>query len=591
MSSGNDDPLAGLLGSARRPKKKGADLDFGQRRKPTDETGLNPLDLLALPAAQRDTINWLSRRKQATLTQLQEALDKEPDEIAQVIEDLKQAGYVREALIDGKIYYRVIFGGRVSRSGRGVPQNIWNAVDLDNQTFLRQISLFKHLDDSELPHMIDLMEERHFHRNEVIAWQGNIEQDLLLIKNGIVSIQRLLPGSKDESQILAYLKQGEMLGETTLLLEQTIAADTTAIALSEVDVLIIKRADFMAYVNKDRQAALALAREILSRLLNTNSRLVSVGNQTKVACVFGIGRQCGQTMLGSALAMTLAHVTQGRAVYTEHPHPEPLQKLFRVSADETFHRQSGLYDVATVRTAPGLPTAVRTTLVMDQLLAEYSNVVIGLPNKVDESVNYILEQANQLIIVVSAEDTVLDELKELVEQLRTVMHPEKTNLFVVANHTRPGLSITHMPVRVDYEIPFFGTDTTIWGAKALADLPDAVSRVTDMLADRLGRTNQIGIYIPGTVDDPNVDINDFVQEALSFLGSLFGGATATTTEAQGTSDDTGVGSETIHIVRTYVTKADMDRQLSNVLEFVEQLKNRLGQDALALEVNTRLMLV
>ncbi len=588
--SGNDDPLAGLLGSARRQKKKkSADLSFGKRDKPAGETGLNPLDLLALPTDQRDTINWLSRRKQATLQQLQEALNKKPDEVAAVIAELKKVGYVREALIDGAIYYRVVFGGKVSRSGRGVPQNIWNAVDLDNQVFLRQLPLFKHLDDEALQSLAEKLETRHFHRNEVIAWQGDIEQDLLFIKNGIVGIQRLLPGSSEEGHILAYLKQGDMLGETTLLLEQNVASDTTATALSEVDVLVMKRNEFVKFLNANRQAALELAREILQRLLNTNSRLVSVGSETKVACVFGIGKQCGQTMVGSSLAMTLSHVTQGKAVYTEHPNPEALTKLFNIKPDETFHPQSGLYDIAIVKTAPGLPMAVRTTLVMDQLLAEYANVVIGFPSQVDETVNYILEQANQLIIVVSPDEKALDELEKLIEQLRAVMHPEKTNLFVVANHTQPGLSIDRLPVRVDYEIPYFGNEVTVWDTTQLADLPSAVSKVTDMLADRLGRTNQVGIYIPSSIDDPDVNVNDFVQESLSFLGSLFGGATATTTEAQGSGDD--INTETIHIVRTYVTKSAMDRELSKVLEFVEQLKNRLGQDALALEVNAKLMLI
>lgn len=590
---GSDDPLAGLLGSARRQAKPTTDLSFGSKRqKSAGETGLNPLDLLGLPPAQRDVINWLSRRKQSTLPQLAEALNKSHDELTQVLDDLKRDGSIREALVDGQIYYRVAFGGKVSRSARGMPQNIWDAVDLDNALFLKQIPLFTHLDDDRLQQITAKLDVRHYHRNEVIAWQGNTDQDVMVIKTGIVGITRLLPGSTTDTQILAYLKQGDVVGEINVLVGQNVAATTTATALSEVDVLVIKKQVFLDYVTQDRRAAIELARLILQRLLSTNDRLVATGGETKLAMVFGVGNASGQTTLGTALAMTLAQVTQSKAVYTEHPNPDDLHTQFpQWSATDEVFAHTGSFDLAAIKTSPGLPPTVRTTLVMDKLLGEYPNIVIGVPGKIDDTITYMLEQASQIIIVYSPQDVVLPQLYELVEELRRLMHPEKTNLFLVANHTTLGLKAENAPMRVDFEIPYLGDGVNTLGAKRLDDLPLALSKVTDMLADRLGRTNQIGVYLPAALDNPDLDPNRFVQETLSFLGSIFGGATATTTETQGTASDGSAVPETLHVVRTYVTKADLDHHLSAVLGFVEQLKLKLGQEALAIEVNAKLMLI
>lgn len=592
---GSDDPLAGLLGSARRQAKStNTDLGLGSKRQKTagESGGLNPLDLLGLPPAQRDVINWLSRRKQSTLPQLAEALNKSQDELAKVLDDLKRDGSVREALVDGQILYRVAFGGKVSRSARGMPKNIWDAVDLDNALFLRQIPLFAHLEDEALQQLTAKLEVRHYHRNEVIAWQGNIDQDVMVIKNGIVGITRLLPGSASETQILAYLKQNDVVGEINLLLEQNVASTTTATALSEVDVLVLKRQAFLDYVTQDRKAAIELARLILQRLLATNDRLVHTGGETKLAMVFGIGEGSGETMLGCALAMTLAQVTQSKAVYTEHPSPDDLHAQFPDWGphDELYHH-AGMCELAAIKTSPGLPPTVRTTLVMDKLLSEYPNIVIGVPGVVDETVSYMLEQASQIIIVYSPEAVSHVKLIGLVEELRELLHPEKTNLFLVANHTKPDLFLETVPTRIDFEIPYLGAGINTLSAKSLEQLPPALSKVTDMLADRLGRTNQIGIYLPNTYENPDLDANSFVQETLSFLGSIFGGATATTTETQGTASDGTSVPETLHIVRTYVTKADLDRHLSQVLGFVEQLKLKVGQEALAIEVNAKLMLI
>jgi len=572
-----DDDLAGLLRSSgkRKPAKQ----------TPTSSQGLNPLDLLAMPPKQRDVINWLSRRKQASLAQIADALGRDEAEVAAILAELKQQGYVNEVLIGGQLMYRVVFGGQVTRSGRGVPSEIWNAVDLDNTIFLSQVPLFSHLEQEQLAELASQMKPKHYRRNEVIMWQGDARDEVVFVKNGIVGVTRLVPGSQHETQVLAYLKQGDIVGEISMLLTQGVPADTTATALSEVDVLVMPAEQLRHFLAQDRRAALALSHLILERLQTTSERLLQTQRDVRLALVFGVGERSGATTVGAALAMTLSHVLQGKAVYTEHPNTARLQEHFLLSDDPqvVYHPQRGKYDVATISTAHGLPSSVKTTLVMDHLLRDYNAIVIRLPNQIDDAVMYMLDKASQLIVVFNPDPSSVAELMALVEALREVMHPEKTNLYLVANYRSPEADAMTVPLRVDFQIPYFETPFVIHEAHTLEDLPPRIRKVTDLLADRLGRTNQIGIYLP------EAGGQDVVQQTLAFLGRLFGGATASITEGQ-PSEESGEP-ERLHVVKTFVTKADLERHLSTVLAFVEDLKTTLAQDALAIEVNAKLMLV
>jgi hypothetical protein len=112
-----------------------------------------------------------------------------------------------------------------------------------------------------------------------------------------------------------------------------------------------------------------------------------------------------------------------------------------------------------------------------------------------------------------------------------------------------------------------------------------------MLADRLGRTNQIGLFIPAALEDnPALDTKTFAEKAVGFLGERFG----TTSSYPGyslSSSGQASASEKFYVVQTYVTKSDIDRRLGDVLAFVEKLKTDLGQEVMALEVNHNVMLV
>lgn len=584
------DPFSRLLGSLRRQRQTDkSDIDFGTQPKADGERGLNPLDLLALPAEQRDLVNVLSRQKQANIAEIQAKLNLPLAKLMAAITALVETGYLHQALLDGEVYYRVVFGGKVKRAGRSVPQAIWDAVDLDNAVFLKQIPLFEHLSDEERHLVASTTNSRRYKRNEVILWQGNVGDGIYLIKSGIVGISRLTPDERynDNTEMLAYLKQGDILGEHNLSSHHNLAATATATALSEVELLLIRREDFLDVLLRYDIAALRLAQMLSGRLVNLNGRLSSKGADVKLSMVFDAGG--GATTIGMTLAMVLANTTGRNAVYTEHPYPLQLVSNLALAGTDEIYPQHGGFDVAVIEGTVGLPPSVRTTLVVDRLFSDYANVVVGLPDRIDESMVYMLEKANQVIIL--ANPTEAERTQRLSTQLRSHIHPERTSVLMVVTETSAPQAST--AISGDYVIPHIAEMPPL-GELAVDNVPAVLADVATRLADRLGRTNQIGVYIPTTMDvDTVVDTTLYIDRTKAFLGKLFGGATATSNTAHGVwnSEDVGLVSEDIYIVRTFVTQTELDRYLGDVLEFVEGLKEELSQEAMAVEVNQKLMLI
>ncbi len=231
----------------------------------------------------------------------------------------------------------------------------------------------------------------------------------------------------------------------------------------------------------------------------------------------------------------------------------------------------------------GLPLAVRTTIVMERLADNYAHVVVGVTGEIDETVIYMLERAAQAVLVVTPEQTAWDRLNTLRLRLKTAVHPEKTSLLVVCNRPDAKYRAVETPGTAHIDIPWIETMPPL---EQRSSLPLGLSEAAITLANRLGRTNQIGIYIPA-----KEDARPYVDQTVAFLSKFFGSAAGYPTSSVSDKEPVGMAGDKIYLVQTYVTKIDMDRHLGDVLAYVEKLKTELGQEVMALEVNRNVMLV
>src|SRR5437763_1011666 len=233
------------------------------------------------------------------------------------------------------------------------------------------------------------MEERHYSRGDVIIRQSAPASDVSFIKHGMVEISRAATVTQ-EKHTLAYLRRGDLLGEVAALSNLEGLASATAAAITRVDLLTMKSAEFIELLETEGRVALALSRVLARRLKATTERVgTDDGMENRVSLVIGNGRGSGVTTVGLALAVSLASSTGNSTTYTEYPDSSRLSSL-----SSGHGSQSHLYGVAISTPANSddgnVSPSLRTTLFAEQLTASYPNIVFGLTGDLDHSLDYLL---------------------------------------------------------------------------------------------------------------------------------------------------------------------------------------------------------
>lgn len=140
---------------------------------------------------------------------------------------------------------------------------------------LRNVPLFKDLDDRELAEVAELCREEKFVSGTYVFREGEAGNRLYLITEGEVRISRDVPGSGEEA--LAVLKAGAVFGEMAVF--DRSERSTHAISNGGTTVLTIARADFEMLLDLNRELAYkvlwSVTRLLSGRLRNTNDSLRS----------------------------------------------------------------------------------------------------------------------------------------------------------------------------------------------------------------------------------------------------------------------------------------------------------------------------
>ena len=140
---------------------------------------------------------------------------------------------------------------------------------------LRQVAIFKDLDDGELARVAEICRPQEFVSGEYVFREGEHGNRLFLIVEGDVRVSRTIPGSGEEA--LAVLKPGSLFGEMAVF--DRSERSTDAISNGGTKCLTIARADFELLLDFNRELAhkvlWACVRLLSGRLRSTNDSLRS----------------------------------------------------------------------------------------------------------------------------------------------------------------------------------------------------------------------------------------------------------------------------------------------------------------------------
>lgn len=104
--------------------------------------------------------------------------------------------------------------------------------------------------------------------------------------------------------------------------------------------------------------------------------------------------------------------------------------------------------------------------------------------------------------------------------------------------------------------------------------------------------SKITVYIPATVNiNETIDNTEFVNKAATLLSECFGGATSTEALGYWVSDTVGLVKENTTMVFAYAGEDDLKKNLDKVIDFCQDLKTEMKQDAVALELNGEMFFI
>jgi CRP/FNR family transcriptional regulator/CRP/FNR family cyclic AMP-dependent transcriptional regulator len=132
--------------------------------------------------------------------------------------------------------------------------------------YLKQVSIFADLAESDLRDLMAVAKRRTFRSGEVIFHRDDPGQVLYLIKEGKVKICLISPDGQEIS--LAVLGAGEYFGEFALYDGLPRSAD--AIALEKVECYTLQRSDFQSAIMKNPKIAIQVLEGLSKRLRNTD---------------------------------------------------------------------------------------------------------------------------------------------------------------------------------------------------------------------------------------------------------------------------------------------------------------------------------
>ena len=145
----------------------------------------------------------------------------------------------------------------------------------DTIALLKNVHIFKDLDDAEIGEIAEVCREEKFVSGEYIFREGESGNRLYLIVEGEVRISRDVPGSGEEA--LAILKPGALFGEMAVF--DRSERSTHAISNGGTTVLTITRPDFEMLLDFNREMAYkvlwSVTRLLSGRLRQTNDSLRS----------------------------------------------------------------------------------------------------------------------------------------------------------------------------------------------------------------------------------------------------------------------------------------------------------------------------
>src|SRR4051812_23212201 len=136
-----------------------------------------------------------------------------------------------------------------------------------NALFLKDIPLFQTMDDTERAALAALMDEARFNAGQQLFHERDQGGICYVLRSGRIELS--VEDANKQKLVVDVLEPGELCGELSLL--DGGHRSTTAVALTDVETLVLERAELLAFLKKFPDASLDLLAALAKRIRRADS--------------------------------------------------------------------------------------------------------------------------------------------------------------------------------------------------------------------------------------------------------------------------------------------------------------------------------
>lgn len=159
---------------------------------------------------------------------------------------------------------------------------------------LKKVSLFRNLSDKALELVASVTTEVQFRSSEAIFHEGEEADDLYIITDGQVNIEKHSDGTR--RKVLAILDRGDFFGEMAVITHGKRCA--AAVASQPVTLLCVGKANFLSLLQKDGPLCFEILQQVCARLEAADSEIESLTFQNLPGRIAGkildLGKRFGR---------------------------------------------------------------------------------------------------------------------------------------------------------------------------------------------------------------------------------------------------------------------------------------------------------
>lgn len=189
-------------------------------------------------------------------------------EVKRVLEQLKQDNDCHVAQAAKHLIAKNM--GKITDSSRAFEL-------LESVLFFKQTSLFRRVGADKLLRLVEIAQLIEYQKDDVISAQGEISDQLYVVKKGSLRIEKTI---EERKAIVAVLESGETYGEIGLFSQSSRSA--TAVAQEKTEVFVLKRAAFKRIILENPDISFNLLEVLSERLRKNGEEIVALKSTKKV---------------------------------------------------------------------------------------------------------------------------------------------------------------------------------------------------------------------------------------------------------------------------------------------------------------------